>query len=630
MPHNTARIMKGELESLKMMGNLREYVGQFVSIIRRITDMSEADKLYRFAKGLPHWLQIELERRQCKDLNSAYKVVESIELRPARPAKTEDRPMKGNKQRQERAEAPATPSSQGLKRKFKQCHGKSRDKGNSLRLWKQNPGGGGKKLTCFACGGPHFMKDCPRGTVAPTNVNAMVVPPPQPDVPRGSSTVTLNPLHCLAALQWGAPVQYEGLNLLHIPILINGKPSTAMVDTGATHSVLTEKEAKKLGLKLSPSAGKIKVVNSEARDIVGVAKGVLYRGVQFPEGSHPCFVRDQGVQKPQNTALMSAIWGDDDDNNPGAAAGGLPVPIADVLLEFSKVMPTQLLAKLSPRGDVDQEIKLLPRTRPPAQAPYKMPPAYLEELRKQLQELLESKLVRPSKAPFGAPVLFQKKKDGSLRLCVDYRALNKRKFIKGFSRLAAPLTDLMKKDVKWQWTDRCQRAFDKLKSVVSNELVLRLPKFHKPYEDGHPVAYKSRKLNDAERRYSVHEKEMTALYKLGRANQVADGLSRKKPEVFVAALSAVQGSILDEIKLALKDDPKALRLMKRIATGKTRRFWTEDGIIYVNGNRLYVPCAGGLRRKLLYEAHDAPHAGHTGQARTLALLSSIYHWPGME
>lgn len=54
-----------------------------------------------------------------------------------------------------------------------------------------------------------------------------------------------------------------------------------------------------------------------------------------------------------------------------------------------------------------------------------MAPPELEELRKQLTELLEAGHIRPSKAPFGAPVLFQKKKEGKLRLCIDYRALNK-------------------------------------------------------------------------------------------------------------------------------------------------------------------------------------------------------------
>ncbi|KAK5774336.1 hypothetical protein PVK06_042191 [Gossypium arboreum] len=54
-----------------------------------------------------------------------------------------------------------------------------------------------------------------------------------------------------------------------------------------------------------------------------------------------------------------------------------------------------------------------------------MGPPELEELQKQLIELLDAGFIRPSKAPFGAPVLFQKKHDGSLRMCMDYRALNK-------------------------------------------------------------------------------------------------------------------------------------------------------------------------------------------------------------
>ena len=54
-----------------------------------------------------------------------------------------------------------------------------------------------------------------------------------------------------------------------------------------------------------------------------------------------------------------------------------------------------------------------------------MAPVELLELRKQLKELLDSGMIQPSRAPFGAPFLFQKKHDGSMRMCVDYRALNK-------------------------------------------------------------------------------------------------------------------------------------------------------------------------------------------------------------
>lgn len=71
---------------------------------------------------------------------------------------------------------------------------------------------------------------------------------------------------------------------------------------------------------------------------------------------------------------------------------------------------------------MDHRIELEPGAKPPAMAPYRMAPPELEELRRQLRELLDAE---PSKAPYGAPVLFQKKHDGSLRLCIDDRALNK-------------------------------------------------------------------------------------------------------------------------------------------------------------------------------------------------------------
>lgn len=74
---------------------------------------------------------------------------------------------------------------------------------------------------------------------------------------------------------------------------------------------------------------------------------------------------------------------------------------------------------------MDHIIELEPGAKPPAFSPYRMAPPELAELRKQLKELLDAGFIRPSKAPYGALVLFQKKHDGSLRLCIDYRALNK-------------------------------------------------------------------------------------------------------------------------------------------------------------------------------------------------------------
>ena len=70
-------------------------------------------------------------------------------------------------------------------------------------------------------------------------------------------------------------------------------------------------------------------------------------------------------------------------------------------------------------------IDLLPGTNPISIALYRMAPTELKELKEQLQELLDKGFIRPSSSQWGAPVLFVKKKDGTMRMCIDYRQLNK-------------------------------------------------------------------------------------------------------------------------------------------------------------------------------------------------------------
>ena len=95
-----------------------------------------------------------------------------------------------------------------------------------------------------------------------------------------------------------------------------------------------------------------------------------------------------------------------------------------VVREFEDVFPDELPG-LAPEREVEFSIELAPGTAPLSKAPYKMAPAELQELKKQLQELLDKGFIRPSHSPWGAPILFVKKKDGSLRMCIDYRELNK-------------------------------------------------------------------------------------------------------------------------------------------------------------------------------------------------------------
>ena len=74
---------------------------------------------------------------------------------------------------------------------------------------------------------------------------------------------------------------------------------------------------------------------------------------------------------------------------------------------------------------MDLSIEILPGTAPTSKAPYRMAPTKLKELKIQLQEILNKGFIRPSVSPWGAPVLFVKKKDGTLQMCIDYRQINK-------------------------------------------------------------------------------------------------------------------------------------------------------------------------------------------------------------
>ncbi|GJS99019.1 putative reverse transcriptase domain-containing protein [Tanacetum coccineum] len=95
-----------------------------------------------------------------------------------------------------------------------------------------------------------------------------------------------------------------------------------------------------------------------------------------------------------------------------------------VIRDFPKVFPKELPG-LPPPRQVEFRIDLIPGAAPVARAPYRLAPSEMKELSKQLQELLEKGFIRPSSSPWGAPVLFVKKKDGSFRMCIDYRELNK-------------------------------------------------------------------------------------------------------------------------------------------------------------------------------------------------------------
>jgi hypothetical protein len=101
----------------------------------------------------------------------------------------------------------------------------------------------------------------------------------------------------------------------------------------------------------------------------------------------------------------------------------LKVKDIPIVCEYPDVFSDDLPG-MPPDRDIEFIIELQPGTTPISKRPYRMPPNELAELKIQLQDLLDKGFIRPSASPWGCPALFVKKKDNSLRLCVDYRPLN--------------------------------------------------------------------------------------------------------------------------------------------------------------------------------------------------------------
>src|SRR6184192_3688325 len=99
--------------------------------------------------------------------------------------------------------------------------------------------------------------------------------------------------------------------------------------------------------------------------------------------------------------------------------------VKSTLEDFPDVFPDELPPGLPPSRDIDHRIEVEPGSNPPWRPIYRMSPLELDAMRAELDRLIKAGSIEPSTSPYGAPVIFVKKKDGKLRMCIDYRALNK-------------------------------------------------------------------------------------------------------------------------------------------------------------------------------------------------------------
>lgn len=144
---------------------------------------------------------------------------------------------------------------------------------------------------------------------------------------------------------------------------------------------------------------------------------LVFQGVKRGEGFS--IISMMQVEEPiekGNDAFLATISVVGEDMDIGVSDIPIMAEYTDVFESLKGPSPS--------RGDAFT-IELEPGTAHVSRAPYRLAPTEMAELKSQLEDLTDKGFIRPSSSPWGAPVLFVKKKDGSFRLCIDYRGLNK-------------------------------------------------------------------------------------------------------------------------------------------------------------------------------------------------------------
>ncbi|GJX92575.1 putative reverse transcriptase domain-containing protein [Tanacetum coccineum] len=285
-----------------------------------------------------------------------------------------------------------------------------------------------------------------------------------------------------------------------------------------------------------------------------------------------------------------------------------------VVRDFPEVFPDDL-SGLPPIREIEFQIELIPRATPVAKSPYRLAPSEMEELSGQLKELQDKGFIRPSLSPWGALVLFVKKKDGSFRMCIDYRELNK---LTVKNRYPLP---------------RIDDLFDQLQgSQFFSKIDLRSG-YHqlRVYEDDIPkTAFRTRygHFEFTIKLFSDYDYEIR--YHPGKENLVADALSRKervKPKRVGAMNMILQSSIKDRILTAQKEAVDEFVVLQK-GLDEMIEHRSDRTLYYLD--QIWVPLKGEVRTLIMDEAHKSKYFVHPGADKMYYDLRDRYWWPGMK
>nr|GEY38496.1 hypothetical protein [Tanacetum cinerariifolium] len=313
-----------------------------------------------------------------------------------------------------------------------------------------------------------------------------------------------------------------------------------------------------------------------------------------------------------------------------------------VVRDFRKVFPEDLPG-LPPARLVEFHIDLIPGAAPVARAPYRLAPSKMKELSKQLQELFDKGFKRPSFSPWGALVLFVKKKDGSFRMCIDYRELNK---LTVKNRYPLPrIEDLFD---QLQGSNILKTAFRSRYGYYEFQVMpfglTNAPADKKEHEE-HLKAILE--LLNKEKLYAKFSKCEFWILKKGikfdRGEKEENAFQLIKQKLCSAPILALpEGSkdfvVYDDAshKEAQIEALKPENLKNEDVGGMIRKDIPKDkleprtdGTLCLNG-RSWLPCYGNLRSVIMHESHKPKYFIHLGSDKMYQDMKKLYWWPNMK
>ncbi|GJZ05113.1 putative reverse transcriptase domain-containing protein [Tanacetum coccineum] len=332
------------------------------------------------------------------------------------------------------------------------------------------------------------------------------------------------------------------------------------------------------------------------------------------------------------------------------------------------------LSGIPPAQQAEFQIDLIPGAAPAARAPYRLSSSKMKELAEQLQELSDKGFIRHS----SSPLLFLGHVIDSKGIHVDPAKIESikdwaspkspteirqflglagyyRRFIEGFSKIAKSMTKLTQKNVKFDWGEKEEAAFQLIKQKLCSAPILALPKGSENFivycDASHKglgavlmqyekvITYASRQLKIHEKNYTTHDLELGAVVfalKMWRHYLYGTRKERSKPLRVLALVMTIGLNLPKQILEAQTEALKPENLTAEDVGGMLRQDLTKerlkpraDGTLCLN-NRSWLPCYGDLRTLVMHESHKSKYSIHPGSDKMYYDLKQLYWWPNMK